>query len=404
MENNFIERSDFFRSLLALHFNTLINEYQPTEDQLRNILYTLDDTRNLSLIYINYDMPNDFFTHFTTKNKIIIGFNSKTFILRKDLTNTLEFVQDLTEFSQIIKITPETKNKALITTYEQIKKEIITENSTRIKQNIDTIPNYTITKYDTLISEQRNYINSYLNRINEALQKIRDFEGKKITSLLNPNNEYLNKFFNFINKCNYIKAYNVDTSSYVTLITTLLPVSYTYAEQQVEKYITSIFTNENTINILKNALTTRDKYIIYTLPLTITIKLKENLDYSIDEVYYDIFYKLDKLPDNSKIYWQCFNNKHWADYRCLGDFRIGLNEAKNEYNPLKIIMLLLQYLQTLNIADLAGTKWINSKQHLIFDVENNCYLTLNTQTGVTHNVPDYYLNINTPNTYITRGE
>ena len=407
MENKII-RSDFFRSLLALKSGYKVETYEADETNFKILLDNLAYNYHSEkfIIYTNentYKMIQTMYAYVGYQTFIYVE-NIFIFLKNQDY-NSKEFLDDIIQFCRKNKITSDTKTKALETTYDEVNEIFNKINIDSFKNNMVDLKDNELRKIDDEINSLKEDINDHYNEINNIRNRITTLQGQKLTSLIDPDCEYVTKTINFIKKSPLVNSYCLKNNN-LEIITNLLPIQYTYAEERTEKVLKSNFTEKTTLEILTDALTERKKYAIYIAPLKITIYFgATQLSYSIYDTELSIFRQTQySLPGASSINWSEIKNRHYERYKCLGGFQDPIFEAKVEYNPLKLIMLILQYLQTLNIADHAGTGWIQQTQHLIYDKEEKQFILLKTATGATTPVPREYLMIKTPPTFIKGDE
>lgn len=391
MNNNEL-RGDFFRSLLTLHSKLPVQVFENCEQKkVEFLLYNSSRQYSFNLFLCTDDIFQNFIgfpsTLFTPKNKSLTLINY-SLLLNTEQDVNKEYLDDILEFKTYLGLN-NSFDEILSLDYNNYIDQLNKNNLELLNKNIEALPNRAVTQFDRELDRLNRRINEALNTISENREKIRIITGKKITTLLNPNNEYLNKLFKFLSKCPYINSYRV-CDELISIHTNILPVTNTCGEELAIKYINSNYKNQEVINILTDSLTSRTKYALCITPINIELYINDNLDYAIEQASTRFFNRFDhRIPDtNTPVAWSCLVNYHWHYYNCLGDFKSDIHEAQSQYNPLRLVMLILQYLQTINLSDYAGARWLTAHQHLILDKETNNYLLI-YNNSIIHLDKDY---------------
>lgn len=280
--------------------------------------------------------------------------------------------------------------------YDNILKELVKLSLETVNEYANGLPDNELSKLTKEYEELQQSIDKLTTQLIDKKRELKRHAADILYRKTEPSEHPFKRFINFANRCKTIKSiqYNINNCEYpsVYLFTDWFPIDYTYEDERADKLImeNATFKNNNEKEILLDAITKRERYKIMHRPVFINIIESENqllynitaLDFSIHK-YYDI-----NLRNK-------YRNVHFFDFDCLGSFKSDLNLAKTDKDYIRLTTLLLQYLQTINIADYAGTTWLSS-EHMIYDSLENKYFIYNPKDGSKHYINKDDICVTTP--------
>ena len=419
MENKL--KSDFIRSFLYLYFEEEINLFDLENDIIpksqniyeKAILLTSEDPVGLEFIK-HRDENHEYIQNITNtyirfapltdinNNKIVClaALERAILIINKNKINTAEYYKGLYAYLNYLTDTHTIKEYTNIIK-DKSYKDLLEDKNQAIKKSIieatKELPDNTIQKLNNEITRINNNIQALLDEIQQRKKDLIDLYGKQVIAQLNSTN-FMENLINFLDKCKLVVGYasksNLPNWYKIRVVTDWLPVDYTYGDAALEKMTRNnndLAENKN-IDILINALSSRDKYEILTAPsiIEITYRPQENeLNWSMNTLrdYSNNNYRLHNLFTNNQIYDLCklilsgrLVNRHYFQYNCLGSFNADLAQAQATVNPIRLVSTLLQYLGTINITDVAGNNWLK-QTHLIRNKQNDEYFLYDSSSG-----------------------
>lgn len=141
---------------------------------------------------------------------------------------------------------------------------------------------------------------------------------------------------------NKLDTYSLESNN-LTLYWKALPIVF-FDKVKLEKSAPNLlYSHETRCNMIKDII--NDKLYLYTLPFrtTININTLEFISYQDDHLKYN------------------YNGMNWNRHPlynngrgCVGTFDVPILEAKQEHNLTKLIMLILQFYQTITVNDPLG--------------------------------------------------
>ena len=382
--NNIIT-SDTIHSFFLLVFKDELPIYDYTQSPYSGlgVFKTMRDNNTMSgFVKVNstqFDNMCEYYDHYMSntyryKPIMLVSYTMKLVIFNEQVFNPT----DKEHLDLLISIMSDAEYQSRIT--ESAK--TLFEQSIAISKDsiIDIIKKE---KYDKFIEVVNGYKdirkNNYQAKINEAYEAMmnainvlntakRNYENTLALNekqILSQDNMVLD-LYNFFTRCKQLVGFAVykNTDCYnIRLLTKALPVEYTVAEN----VLTALTDNpsgskyklpQESKDILKDAFTDRSRYVTVIDPVDIEFRL-----YSNGEITYKIYYN----------YSQTFTNIHHRNFTCFGGFAPSLAEAVHNNNLIQLTSILLQYLQTINLQDVAGQRWINDSTLLVLDKETNKY-------------------------------
>ena len=389
--NNIIT-SDTIHSFFLLVFKDELPMYNFSQSSLSglDIFRTMRDNNTLTgFIKVNdvqfnimrQYYPNHMLNAYKYDPIMLVSYTMKLIIFNEQIFNP----NVKTHLDLLIKVMSDAKYST----------NILESSKTLFEQAINTSRDSIINlikkeKYDKFIEAVNNYKdirkNNYQQRINDAYDAMmnaiaalntakRNYENTLALNekhTLSQDNMVLD-LYNFFTRCKQLMGFAVEQKSdyySIRLLTKALPVEYTVAEN----VLTALIDNPNgskyklpqeSKDILKDAFSDRNRYITLIDPVDIEFRLYN----SGAEIYYKIYYN----------YCQRFFNVHHHNYTCFGGFAPSLAEAIHNNNLIQLTSILLQYLQTINLQDVAGQNWINNQVLLILDKETNNYFIMDSE-------------------------
>lgn len=446
MENLKIESERFIRSFLFnIHKKQIIDIDKDTDNYLLNTSYydqgfelnpevhyiiwvDLDNFfyENIQMYYVEVPVINKLLNRYKNYSANYAGqcihFYSDFTIVNKKQLNTNVFWETVLGFTNYAldgNIADIINNSKLA--YDELITNVNQANLNKFKKIIQTMPSTLAHTYETKRNEFLNNINSLINEIKRLKETIKELDTEYANRFIrDENNSVFSSLINYITKCKYVNSYYVKEPSKrlmnpkyeVKISLKAFPVSYTYNDGMADKLINHSQVTEEMENkhILLDAVTDRTKFEIYHKPTEISLYYGANTD---NEIRYDIandvksnleLIKYPKKLGDTYNYEERYVNRHYFKYRCLGSFSSDLRLSQTELNPVRLFATLLQYLQTINLADYAGQQWLY-QDHIVLDKEKNELFILTARTGKIEYLgitPDELYQI-VPTTYYTKG-
>lgn len=419
--------SDFIRSFLSLTTKKPIPEMTLHDISITKLRYHIEYLRNPLIIYVNPQLKYENqktidriqATVSTSYAKSIVScINKEDFCVRKirelyliNLTkiNNQDYYRELPNFLKgiILNFHPFTDlptnaeldnmlqsfcNIIGTKKYEEVYQIIQQEAFEQLRLNLANCSKYKLKDYNAELSRVENSINNKFIEITKLNEEKMSIYGK-ISQLTQGNNTEVNKFIDFLKRCNYVKSIYLE-NKLIAIHTSSFPISYTFAEDAAEKLILDSANTKHNDNkeILLDALTTRKRYEITHLPVIIRIDTSSlSWEVSLNNLKSNanhFTYPLMARETGSK-------NRHYFSYTCLGSFQTELLTAVHESNFTKLFATILQYLQTINLADGAGQSWLYQEQ-IFRDKEFNTYFIYSPSTGKSYPLEEEDLDVLTP--------
>lgn len=385
--NNIIT-SDSIHSFFLLVFKDELPMYNFSQSSLSglDIFKTMSDNNTLTgFIKVNdvqFDNMNQYHTNYMFNTYMydpimLVSYTMKLIIFNEQIFNPnvkqqLDLLINVMSNAEYqTNITESSKNlfeQAINTSKDSIIDIIKKEKYNKFIEVVNSYKDIRKNNYAAKINEAYNAMMNAIAMLNTAK---RNYENTLVLNekhVLSQDNMVLD-LYNFFTRCKQLAGFAVyQNAEYysIRLLTKALPVEYTVAEN----VLTALTDNpsgskykipQESKDILKDAFTDRNRYITVIDPVDIEFRL-----YSNSEITYKIFYN----------YSQTFVNVHHRNFTCFGGFAPSLAEAVHNNNLIQLTSILLQYLQTINLQDVAGQKWINDSTLLIFDKETNDYFVM----------------------------
>ena len=403
-----LTRGEILRSALTLCTNekTLLIE----DEEFINNYFSVKRYRNTTkenyvFVFKDLDKFNEYSKRINAREfeHKHIKYRFKAYLMYDNNELDTEF---LTTILNIIKNINDGGKTIVTESYENILNNINKKQLDEFNKQIKNLPNASLNLIDKKIDNNRLEIDNLLNKLDELKEKIKQLLFQRGQILISEEEHPIEKTINYIKRCPQINSVKTDANC-LFINTNYLPIYYVYQDEIADKYIKNIHQNEKTREILINALTSQDKYIMHISPKLITIQFTQQgkLTYNINDInseaiaYISYLLLEDKITNINP---RCFKNKHWDSYTCLGSFKIPIEEACSESNALKLLISILQYLETINIADYAGVKWLDQSQHLLLDIEKNQFFVLNCKDGSKTYIHNSLMEISIPYGFIER--
>lgn len=355
---------------------------------------------------------------YKTCNNNTIIYDTNTTFVNTDMLASAEYLQDLIEYSNTLNIDfsyySALNIKDLQTAIVWIQNNEITElnkfcvNKSKELDDIEfnsLFENFMSITYDrdtNELNELNKTIDDLLSRLRIAKDRYYELNEKHQRDKDN-NSNIIKNALQLIkrNKNSKLIAMreSYDTVS-LYVYTDFLKLAYTYNDDSAIRYIDTWFNNVSNSSMdlerkkqLKSmyydALLGRQRYEILLLPIRIEIvidKRTKKVNFNIDKEY-------QYLNDTIKRkYIDSGYNVHWFNYQCLGGFKTDIGIAIANRDIRSLYQQLLQYIQTINIGDAAGTAWLHKENMVFYDKACDKYYHVNIIT-------DEYIEIPKKNIY-----
>ena len=316
-------------------------------------------------------------------------------IIQKSSLYTTEYYKDLIKVIQIIAnknfyIAPKALqdyNKLM----ELMKKAISISPSDLIK----TIEDSNNDAFINIINESGSKMKiDYQREIDEAYQLISNLAEQLSNAknnyerLLLINGEQMKgtdskvlELFNYYKRNKTLRQMTIqdDSNSYfIQLFTSYVKTNYTAGEATLDAYLNNpsgclYYLSQELKDILNDALKDRNRYILLQDPMYIKITIPYT-ELSYNNISWKVKYYSDQYN---------WTNIHYTRYSCLGGFKSEMTEAIRTKNLIQLTALILQYIQTINLNDIAGRNWITQTTQLIYDKQEDKYLKLTYPKTIT---------------------
>ena len=402
-------KSEVFHSFFSLYYNT---EPLIINDETTNIIDTLILYTYYNNLPIIIESNNDFqnlknelsgssrYFEISDYLKNLKNEDKALLIYKNVMLLDLKKLNDLTK-EQIDKI----YNEILVTNLELFK---ITNDASKLKDYTEAIET---TKKDSLNNLQE----SYGNAINLSLQSNIDNQYRKYReALITAQNIYkiyqelLDKQLANINKEQYIikelleivtrnklirlTTFDINGASVtIHIYTTPFNVEYTCGDEAASRIIYNNSSlsgvSKEARDIVYDAITDRSKYTLLHNPIMLTIKLENNniSEWGITHYHYTNKTRSEWTSSNTEE-----SNVHYFRFGCLGGFTADIEEARNTNNIKRFVSTILQYLATINLADIAGVHWATYNTKIIREIETNTIYRLTLGDSLLTNITNYY--------------
>lgn len=419
-QNTIVKGEDFIRSFLISKFKKIIADIDPTEPKYQNeVPYDLWGEYTPStahfIIWINIDeftieninsqlIHSNFLTNLVGSlrfpdffGKSIVLLNEHTTIINKKQINTKLFWDDIIELNKYYYGNSTEAISAAQTPYKSLLHNLfITKEA--VDTTVANMPKDYDAMYNSKKNEVLNKIDALFNQITDLKNSLKVIEFDYINRVIKDDgNTVFSRLISFLNRCKHVKGYKIKAPSAnsisnsrcrIEILLHAFPVSYTCGEDLLDKLInqSNRFNSFKNKEILIDALSKRHDYEIYHRPIKITLSVNlsanATLDYAIDRTTMS-YIELINLP--TELYTRFnrsgyFENRHYFKYNCLGGFKADIQTAQCNIEPVRLFATLLQYLSTINLADIAGNQWLE-QSHLILNKRTNKLCLLKEQTG-----------------------
>lgn len=295
------------------------------------------------------------------------------------------------------------------------------ETKTKLIEKINEMPSALDSIYENKRKEKNQEIDNLIEQLKVLKQELKQIDMDYITRFIqDENNSIFNKLINFIDKCKYVSHYIIygpttrrPSQRYsVYILLRPFPISYTYGDDAATKliYESVAFRNHTNKDIIMDAITSRTRYEIYHKPVIISISYRPNdetgLTWNVEKPVCSKIRLIDESEEFQRMYAdnQGFENRHYFRFNCLGSFRTDLALAQDALDPTRLFATLLQYLQTINLADYAGNQWLQ-QDHMVYDKLENKLILVQAQSGniipINHSIES--LEIIAQNGYYKKG-
>lgn len=229
------------------------------------------------------------------------------------------------------------------------KQDLIDEAYYQYKESLDRADRF-YKNYQKLLSEQAQLMLKNSSIISDLLDIVRRNKLIKLATM----------------------HYNSDQTR-ICIYTGPLSVEYTCGEETANRII---YNNSSLSNAkieykdaIYDALVNRENYVLLHNPLQIVI----NIDNSDNISQWAISHLALNLSNYSSVYTTDSNyiesNTHYFRYNCLGGFSGDLATSVRNNDIKRLIATLIQYISTINIADVAGVTWATKCNHIVKDLK-----------------------------------
>lgn len=402
--------SDFIRSFLSLTLQKPIQEMMLHNISTSKLKYYIESDTPVALyidtqlekenkeamdsIYHNIDRSLALkIERDIKKENFVFNQFQRTYLINLNIINSQEYYRELPNVLKHILI----KNHTVLFTneqdihdtmqsicgtigdkkYEAVYQTVQQEAFKSIRLRFTECAKYKLNDYNAELRNIEDLINKTFNEI-EKLNERKMATYGKISQTLQNNSVEFDKFIDFLKRCNFVKGINIHNKT-ISIYMSYFPVSYTYADDAAEKLILDSANTKNNNNkeLLLDALTARERFEIIHLPVVIDINVN-NLEWnvrlnSLKSNIKNLSYPLLARDTGSK-------NRHYFSHGCLGSFQADLLNARHEGDFTKLFATILQYLQTINLADSAGQTWLYQEQ-IFRDKEFNVFFVYSAKTG-----------------------
>lgn len=393
MSNINIKSEDIHSFLSILSSNILAYEEDITYEDALNLIngilqgvYIINDAKTIDLLHdvtfsITYSFRKDTLQLLVKKESI--GTISFVLIINKKDLYTTQYYKDLISLLKNLieyKLVAEEYRD-----YNKLMQLLQTVMNTPKDELINKINESTCNNLINMINSSKNKLTiDYQRRIDQAYAELEraidnmNTYKRKYEKALAINNTFITSnesivtdLFNYYNKNkNLYEMWMNDTGTkyQIVMFTSFIKTNYTVGENVIDAYTDNpggclSHLSSSIKNILKDAMKDRERYILMQVPCRIEITIPYN-DLSVDNISWRVQYFTDEYG---------YTNVHYTSFSCLGGFKVDINEAIQSKNLMQLTALILQYIQTINLNDVAGRNWITHKNQLVYDKVDNKY-------------------------------
>jgi len=402
-------KSEVFHSFFSLYYNT---EPLIINDETTNIIDILTLYTYYKNLPIIIESNNDFqnlknelsnsshYFELSDYLKALKDEDKALLIYKNVMILDLKKLNDLTK-EQIDKI----YNEILVTNLELFK---ITNDASKLKDYIEAIETAKKNSLNNIQESYGNAINlSLQNNIDNQYRKYKEalitaqnmykvYQDLLDRQLVNINKEQhiIKELLEIVTRNKLIKLTTFDINGAtitIRIYTTPFNVEYTCGDEVANRIIYNNSSlsgvSKETRDIVYDAITDRSKYTLLHNPIRLTIILDNNniKEWGIMHYHYTNKTRSEWTSSNTEE-----SNTHYFRFACLGGFTADIEEAKATNNIKRFISTILQYIATINLADIAGVHWATCDTKIIREAETNTIYRLYFRDGLLTDITDYY--------------
>jgi len=226
-----------------------------------------------------------------------------------------------------------------------------------------------------LIDEAYYSYKDYLDNANRAYKNYQRLLNEQAQLMLK-NSSIMTDLLDIVRRNKLIKLATIhydSSQTRVCIYTEPLSVEYTCGEETANRIIYNNSTLSTASSEYKDAiydaLVNRENYVLLHNPLQIVI----NIDNSDNISQWAISHLQINLSNYSAAFTTDSNyiesNTHYFRYNCLGGFSGDLATSVRNNDIKRLTATLIQYISTINIADVAGVTWATKEMHIVKDLK-----------------------------------
>lgn len=307
------------------------------------------------------------------RNYLALNMRKLNDLTKEDVRYILDMLQDIGSHALECFSIASNKNEsiALDSYIEQKTKEkesmlehIEEKHKTKLNLSKQVLIDDAYYKYKECLETADRYYKNYQKLLNEQAQ------------LMLKNSSIMSDLLDIIRRNKLIKLATIHYDSSQTRVhiyTEPLNVEYTCGEETANRiiYNNSALSNAKIEykDAIYDALVNRENYVLLHNPLQIVIHIDNTNNIStwaISHLALNISnYSATYTTDSNHIE----SNTHYFRYNCLGGFSGDLATSVRNNDIKRLIATLIQYISTINIADVAGVTWATKDTHILKDLK-----------------------------------